>query len=105
VETVETVNMRLGNIEKHLKKKEKQLMDSIDRLTQVMNDLASDSADLADEVKVVVDLLKELSTRNNDAEIEEIAGKLEIISEAFDATTKVLSDAADEAAASGGPAT
>lgn len=77
-------------------------MDLLTRLADATTNLAADQEALADEILVVVDLLKASAT--NDQTVTDAVTKLETVHTAFVASVANLKAAADEVSASGGPA-
>ena len=96
---------KLDRIERKLTIREEEVMSAIEDLKNIVAVLVDDAVAEADEVRVAVDLLKQLveaGLPTDDPEVVEAVEKLEAAHERFQAATQALKDEVDNVSVSGG---
>ena len=96
---------KLDRIERKLTLGEEEVMSAIEDLKNIVAVLVDDAVAEADEVRVAVDLLKQLveaGLPTDDPEVVEAVEKLEAAHERFQAATQALKDEVDNVSVSGG---
>ena len=96
---------KLDRIERKLTLGEEEVMSAIEDLKNIVAVLVDDAVAEADEVRVAVDLLKQLvqaGLPSDDPEVVEAVEKLETAHERFQAATQALKDSVDNVSVSGG---
>ena len=96
---------KLDRIERKLTIGEEEVMSAIEDLKNIVAVLVDDAVAEADEVRVAVDLLKQLveaGLPTDDPEVVEAVEKLEAAHERFQAATQALKDEVDSVSVSGG---
>lgn len=90
-----SINEELSWLEHHIQKREKKIMTALERLTDVITEVADSTLVLRDRVTVVVDMLAELASRYEDEDLEVAISHLEDVDMMIDESAGKLLDAAD----------